>query len=454
MSADPDIRLRLRDHIRAERLFPEGGLALLAVSGGPDSVALLDLLYAIAADAGLVVAVAHVDHGILPESLGLAEQVRGIATRYGVAFHAGSLRLGPGTSETRARRERYRVLRGIQAAVGARYLVTAHHADDQIETVLLRLLKGSGIAGLAAIPALGPRGLVRPLLPFRRRELAAHVEATGLPVFQDPTNADLKGERARIRHELLPRLRERFGDRVDQRLLRLVDHATRERRAWSAVLRSLPDLALRVEGGAASIAREPLRRYPDDLAQVLLRGLALEVGCVVGPKRGARLLRFARQASSGRVAQLGEHWVAELVFDRLRLLRRRGAALPPCGEWGDGESGSITWDGWEITWRRDTAGKAGRLGLATWVTPGAGEIRGSRPGDRLRPFGATGRRPVRRLFMEARVPAGERAAYPVLVRDGEIVWVPGICRAAGAVPPAGAPAVRLEARRVGEPGQD
>jgi tRNA(Ile)-lysidine synthetase-like protein len=179
------------------------------------------------------------------------------------------------------------------------------------------------------------------------------------------------------------------------------------------------------------------------------------VGCVVGPKRGARLLRFARQASSGRAVQLGEHWVAELAFDRLRVLRPcRSAVLPSRVVWGDREAGSLTWDGWEITWRRDTAGRAGRQGLATWVTPGAGEIRGPRPGDRLRPLGATGRRPVRRLFMEARVPAGERAAYPVLVRDGEIVWVPGICRAAGAVPEAGAPAVRLEARRVGEPGRD
>ena len=167
----PDLDSRLLAHVRETGLFPRPGLALLAVSGGEDSVALLDLFSALDADLGLGLALAHVDHGITPGSEDVAEQVLALAVRYEVRGHLVSLALGPDASETGARRERYRALREIQQRLVADYLVTAHHADDQMETVLYRLLRGSAPAGLAGIPARGPQGLVRPLLPFRRTEL-------------------------------------------------------------------------------------------------------------------------------------------------------------------------------------------------------------------------------------------------------------------------------------------
>ena len=170
MGALPD---RLLEHIRAHALFPEPGIAVLAVSGGPDSLCLLDLLHGLAGAFGLALVVAHVDHGILPDSAAVAARVGAIAGRYGVPAEIERVELGAGASETRARRARYAALRGVQRRVGGRYLVTAHQADDQIETVLYRLLRGSGIAGLAAIRPVGPSGLVRPLLPFRRAELEA-----------------------------------------------------------------------------------------------------------------------------------------------------------------------------------------------------------------------------------------------------------------------------------------
>lgn len=108
-----DLSARLLEQVRSAGWFPEPGRALLAVSGGPDSVALLDLMHAIAGDLHLTLAVAHVDHGILPESSALGAQVAEIAARYGVPFHLRTLRLGAGTSETRARRERYRALREL-----------------------------------------------------------------------------------------------------------------------------------------------------------------------------------------------------------------------------------------------------------------------------------------------------------------------------------------------------
>lgn len=456
MTADLHLPDRLLAHVRATQLFPEPGLALLAVSGGPDSLALLSLLRAIAGDLDLTLAVGHVDHGILPDSAALAARVRGIAERYGLPFHVRSLGLGPDASETEARPERYRALRALQAEAGARYLVTAHHADDQIETVLLRVLKGSGVAGLAGIAAAGPRGLVRPLLPFRRQELTDWLRGTDLSPFDDPSNTDLRGDRAWVRHRLLPELRARFGGHVDQRLLRLAHHAGRERRAWYALLPELPRLDVRSAPGRVSFQRVTVRNYPDDLALVALHHLALSLGCVVGLRRAERLLRFAREAPSGRLLQLGRDWVAEVTFDRVRILRRcRPAVLPSSAVWGEGEAGSVRWGDWELCWRPERAGRPSRRESWTWVTRASepGGIRAARAGDRLLPVGGTGHRPLRRLFMEARVPATDRVTYPVLVRGTDIVWVPCVGRAAVHVPEPGAPALRLDARRVGEQGR-
>lgn len=450
-----DLDSKLLEHIRSEHLVPEPGLALLAVSGGPDSLALLDLFHGVAGRLGLRLAVAHLDHGIHPSSGAVADRLRGMVERYGWPFYVEALHLGLGASETRARRERYRALRRIQAGLAARYLVTAHHADDQVETVLLRALKGTGMVGLAGIRARGPNGLVRPLLPFPQRALAEWLRArfpdpeTAPVPFEDPANVDPRHERSWIRHYLLPFLRQRFGDHVDRRVLQLARHAAAERRAWNQVLRALGELEYRSEPEVWELARGGLQQLPTPLAEAVLRAAAEEAGALLGPKRSARLLAFARAAPSGRTLELGQGWVAELAFDRLRVLRRcRPAALPPCRVWGDDEGGSMAWDGWEFSWRVEAAGVPDRGGLCTWVTPGRGEVRVPAPGDRLVPVGGVGRRRVRRLLMEARVPAADRAVYPVLVRDGDILWLPGVCRGEGALPQPGRPALRLDARRV------
>src|SRR5206468_4252366 len=133
----------LRTHLARTRLLGEPGVALVAVSGGADSVALLDLLHTLAPELGLSLVVAHVDHGIRSDSGTVARAVGELAERYELPFEVGELTLGPDATETVARRARYAWLGEVQRRHGARYLVTAHHRDDQVETILLRLLKGS-----------------------------------------------------------------------------------------------------------------------------------------------------------------------------------------------------------------------------------------------------------------------------------------------------------------------
>jgi tRNA(Ile)-lysidine synthase len=447
----PDLDERLRQHLRETGLFPHPGRALLAVSGGPDSVALLDLFTVVAPAVDLELLVAHVDHGIAPESEAVARQVAQLAGRYGVPQRQVRLELGPDASETRARRARYGALRELQREADCRYLVTAHHADDQAETVLYRLLRGTGMAGLAGIPARGPRGLVRPLLPFRRSELEAWLSERDLAGYLDPANRDERHDRTWVRHRLLPLVRERFGSVTERRLADLARHAGSERRAWAAALRTLPELDFRVSGSVAEVARVPLGRYDNTLSEALLRALAREVGCVLGPRRSARLLAFVCSSASGRAMQLGSNWMAELSFDRVRIAPARGNAVrEQAVDCGEDAPGLVQWNGWEVSWRRDRVGAVQRESFVTWVTPGESRLRAAARGDRIAPLGGVGRRKVRRLLMEARVPVRERDGYPVLVRRDEVLWIPGVCRSSAAVPGAGEPAVRIEARAAGE----
>ncbi len=444
---------RLLDHLTRAQLFPHPGLALLAVSGGPDSLALLDLLHQLAPQLGLRLAVGHVDHGILPDSGRVAAQVKAHAASYGLEAHVERLSLGASATETRARRARYAALRELQQRVGARYLVTAHHADDQIETVLYRVLRGSGVSGLAGIAAQGPQGLVRPLLPFRRSELARWLaqrfpDAAGRwAIHLDPSNADPRHDRSWIRGQLLPLLRQRFGARLDQAILDLADHAGRERRAWRALLSGWPGLGMvEMEAGVES-ALAPFLEMDPALAESLLEALAREAGLVLGPGRSPGLRAFLRRARSGQEMALAQGFKASVAFGRFRLHRPSSGSPPVAATWGSGRCGRVAWGSWEVAWGEEAAGAVRRTGWVTWVDPGVGVVRARQPGDRLLPLGGVGHRAVRRLLMEAKVPCWERAEYPVLVRGSEVLWLPGICRSAQAVPAPGALALRVEVRR-------
>src|SRR5256885_11044905 len=277
---------RFREHLQRARLLAQPGTAIVAVSGGTDSVALLDLLQAVAAERGLALVVAHADHGIQEASGDVGKWVGGLAARYGLPFELGELNLGPNATETVARRARYAWLADVQRRRAARYLVTAHHRDDQVETILLRLLRGSGPAGLAGMPARARGGLVRPLLAFTHHDLVEHVAARGLPVHHDPANRDPRHLRSWVRTVLLPLVSARLGAGARDDLARAGRAAALERRAWDRVLRHLPDLELRLHEDGFDVARVVVAGYDDALAVAVLRAAAPRAGLVLGPRRG------------------------------------------------------------------------------------------------------------------------------------------------------------------------
>lgn len=453
-----DLPARFRAHASAARLFPRPGIAVVAVSGGPDSVSLLDLLRAAAPDWGLTLVVAHADHGIHPDSGKVGAAVGALAARHGLPFELGQLYLGAGASETVARRARYAWLTEVQRRHKARYLITAHHADDQIETVLLRVLRGSAPAGLSGIPARARGGLVRPLLPFTKDELRAYAAAHHLPVVEDPANRDPRHLRSWVRTALLPAMTARLGGRVRADLTRLGRAAANERRAWDQALELVPELEVHVAPGGFDVVRGVLGGYDDELAVALLRAAARRVGLVLGPVRARRLLALA-QGSSGRLAELGQGWVGEAVFDRLTVRRLGGLASGPRPGAKERElaplvagtdQGHASFGGFELQWRWEAApDRIGRAEWTTWLAAPGWQVRSLAAGDALKPLGGVGRRPVRRLLMEARVPRGERAGYPVLTRGDTVLWVPGVCRSAEELPSPGTQAVRVDVSGTG-----
>jgi tRNA(Ile)-lysidine synthetase-like protein len=429
---------RFRRHLA--ELAPPAGPALVAVSGGPDSLALLDLLVATADEHRLELIAAHVDHGIGPASGEVAERVRAVAERYRVRFEIEHLSLGPDATETLAREHRYAALGRIARRSGARLIVTAHHADDQAETVLMRVLKGSGPAGLAA---MRPRtGLIRPLLPFCREELAQYLQQQGIEAWTDPANSDARHLRSWLRSEVMPTLEVRLPD-VVANLGRTAAQAGRNVAAWDALLDTLPDLDLILERNRVSVAAHVLAGYDSALAEALAAALARRAGCVVGPVRSARLVQLAAKGRSGGTVPLGGGWVAEVAFGRIAVRRKPRPA--PAAATIPADAADVRWGRWRFRVARDVAPeRQGRTGMTAWFPGEPLSVRASRPGDRIRPLGGPGRRLLVRCFQDARVSRLSRSDWPVLLAGESVVWVPGVCRAEALVPPAGSEALRVD----------
>jgi tRNA(Ile)-lysidine synthase len=285
----------LGSQLLARCSFPDGPRVVCAVSGGPDSLALMVL----AVWQGLDVCAVHVDHGLRPGSDLESSVVAVAAERFGARFESRTARVEPGPNlEARARAARYSALPD-DALVG-------HTADDQAETVLLNLLRGAGAAGLAAM-----RHDRRPLLRLRRAETSALCESLGLDVVRDPTNVDPAFRRNRIRHEVIPLLNDVAGRDVVPILARAADH----QRGLSDLL---DDLAVDVDPTDGSA----LAALPAEVAgQVVRRWHRAATGAEHPPDRAAveRVLQVAR--GSVRAADVGDGWRVERTAGRLRMVR-------------------------------------------------------------------------------------------------------------------------------------
>jgi tRNA(Ile)-lysidine synthase len=214
----------VRAALRDDGLIPRGSSVLVAVSGGPDSMALLHVLAGLRARLVFGLHAHGVDHGLRPESAAELDIAARFADTLDVPFSRTGVSVAPGGNlQARARATRWAALQAAAARAGADRIATAHQADDRAETLVMRLLRGTGVRGLGVLPpADGSR--IRPMIRARRRDVQAHIARHRIPFSNDPSNRDPRFLRVRVRHELLPAL-EKLQPNVVEHLCKLADDA-------------------------------------------------------------------------------------------------------------------------------------------------------------------------------------------------------------------------------------
>jgi tRNA(Ile)-lysidine synthase len=396
----------------------------LAVSGGADSVFLLHLLHELAPRWNLRLSVIHINHGIRGQaSRDDAEFVRALAGTFQLPFHLheADVSVIDDNLEQAARRIRLSFYHELLSGQLDR-VATGHTRNDQAETVLFRILRGSGITGLSGIRPITQKGLVRPLLDLDRSEIEAWLRSRRIPWREDATNQDLSYARNRLRHQFLPQLRQAFNPNLDEALGRLATIAQDEEEFWQAEIPNQNPTSQ-----AVVLPINDLATAPRALARRRLRALA-------GPlnfEHLDRILDLARSPQgSGRLQLPGlDVWRS---FDWLRLAPPALHTGPDCGFTAPITiPGSIVLPGAPATLsfalinRGESAESYDKLKEELdWSSAGSAplELRNWRPGDRYRPAGQSHAKNIKLLFQNARIPLWERRNWPIVTCGGVIAW--------------------------------
>jgi tRNA(Ile)-lysidine synthase len=434
---------RIRRTIRRHDLAGPDTRLVVAVSGGSDSVALACLLNELAAAGDLrVVGIAHFNHQLRREAAADEALSVALASRLGIACLAdredvaARARRERRSLEDAARTARHAFLERARRHFGADRVALGHTRDDQAETFLLRLVRGAGARGLAAMhPRRGD--VIRPLIDCRRADLRAWLDRRGIPFVHDPSNADVSIPRNRVRAELLPLLEARFNPRIVDALADASDLAREDWRWMEAEADAAAAGLCRREPGVWYLDAAALARYPVALARLLLARVLTEAS-------GGRPLSFEHVDAALRLSVEGGPPAAApgLRLERegpqlvLREGRRDIAApsfryrLPVPGEVHLPEAGCAL-----------TAEVADSVaGAGVGVIPGKGAValvrqdrfegplavRNRRPGDVFRPLGLSGRKKLQDFFVDRKVARRGRDLVPLVVdRTDKIVWVAG-----------------------------
>lgn len=426
------LTIAVEEALRAGRRPRPGETVVVGLSGGADSVALLDVTATLGARDGFGVVAGHLDHGLRPASAEDAAFCARLCRCLGVPLETaradvrGRSRREKGGIEEAARRERYAFLRAVKGRHGAVAIAVAHTRDDQAETFLLHLLRGAGSAGLGAMrPVSGD--VVRPMLEASRRDVSAHLQARGLDWREDETNADRSLLRNRARHELLPYLERRFNPKVREALARAAAVLADEAAVLAEEGDSLVAGAGERDGDAVLLDRAALASVSRAVARAAVRSALQQTGGLrgVGLAHVDRALALAAaKAASGKRLPLPGGREAAVEFAHLRIGPRRAAAAPFAVEVR--VPGTVELPGRGLSLEAESAeGPAASNGVTAVLAAPEGPltVRTRRPGDRVRAKGRD--MSLKRFLMDHRVPASERADLPLLAAGSRVLWVPG-----------------------------
>jgi tRNA(Ile)-lysidine synthase len=442
-----------------------GERILLALSGGADSVALFHALVAIRDRLGLIVTGAHFNHHLRGEESDRDESfVRELCAQTGVELVVEDAEGLCGSNlEERARELRYDFLSLTADRLDAARIALGHHADDQAETVLIRLLRGTGVSGLKAMAPAGPGRLIRPLLCFSRAEILEYVGAIGTGFVIDSTNSSTAILRNRLRANLIPELERGYAPGLGMRLVELATEMESVDDLIGRLAGAELDHALGADGAldlsgfaklhpalAAAVIREFIRMRRGSLRRVVRAHIeSVRRLCIEGPP-------------NGRIC-LPDGWYAERQYGTLRLQpagRAEGArSMRPCaapaylvpidleGSTAVGQTGFV-FEGSIVSAQTADLPQSPLEALFDADLVAARLCaRNFAPGDRIRPLGMTGTRKVKDVFIDRKVPRPRRAELPLVVAGEEVLWIPGLMRSRGAlVTPDTTRVVRLKAQ--------
>jgi len=436
----------LRSHLRRNRLLSGVTRLGLAVSGGADSVALFHLLLPVCRHAGIRVTVLHLNHGLRPEAVREAAFVSTLAASEDVPCLSETLRLSErdadGTSlemAARAARQAFFARCCREARLDA--VATGHQADDAAETLLLRLSRGAGCAGLSGLRprskasaayarlAGHPFSFIRPLLPLSGTALRAWLRQRDASWCEDASNLDRGIPRNLVRNSLLPQLESVWGRSLRPNLCRSAEILGAE----DALLDTLADARMRRICPAATVDIGRLMRQPEALQRRILRHWLFrqELPEACGFDSVSRLLDLCRGRKSSRL-QLGTALHAVFEGGMLCLARADPAAL---AEAVLPQRGHLLWGDVEIVAAEACGVSAEARGVGVYpavCTLDAAALQGRvlcvrsrKPGDRICPTGMEGSKKIQDLFVDAKITENRRDAMPIVVCGDEVVWVPG-----------------------------
>lgn len=430
--------------------LPVDATVAVAASGGPDSAALAFLTADARPDLGIVLA--HVRHGLRDDRFDVAA-VRAQASYLGVALEIAEVSVesaGQGI-EAAARAQRYAALRRIARDAEAGWLLLGHTADDQAETLLLRIARGTGVPGLAGMPAV--RGdVVRPLLRIRRVDVHRFVQLEGLPVAHDPTNRDRAFARNQVRLDVLPML-ERFAPDPVGALARLADLARDDAASLRDRAADAVTAAWRRIGPVVCLPTSFLDSHDAAISRRAVRSLVIEARAGGDPPTAAEVeaLRFLRNGGidlAGVSATAGAGWLAIGPADvepvEPRPLRVPGVTPWPVLNWSlvsttesdTGVSGQLqlgltgAWTPPDVAVAEHLLPPGAQAGHGQVVLGGLGEqrehleVRTRRPGDRIDL--RVGTKKIQDVMVDAGVPRPLRSRLPLVCTGERVLWIPGL----------------------------
>ena len=436
---------KVKKTINKYRMLESGERVIVGVSGGPDSMALLYVLNQIKKRYNVVLKVAHLNHGFRGEEARREAQfVEEMAQKLELPFALRSFdvpsykKTSSLSSQEAAREVRYQFLEEVREQFKASKIALGHNADDQAETLMMWLLRGSGLRGLSGIPPVREGVIIRPLIETTREEIEAFIKERGIPFVIDSSNKETKYLRNRLRHEIFPLLRKHYNPQLIKSLVQTASILRTEDEYLENIAQDLlKDIIVSQERESVVVDSKGLLALPLAIQLRCLRGVLERIkGDLrrISSTHIYDIIKIVSQDEPHKVLKLPEGIRVEKSYHHL-VVKHRQSAPPPFHYYFDSIPDQVrieeigkdmkfdTLEGGERLIRKESPYRV-YLDRGKVIMPLT--IRNARPGDRFQPLGMRGEKKIKDFFIDEKVPLKERKRVPILFFGDLLGWVGGM----------------------------